>query len=397
SGPTCAAPAAAAGGEGPQRCVAERSAVFSRGNKEYVVNSTLKILNYLISTRSFTAAATHPAAQPIFPVGSGPVGIGSAADGGKATADAADGGKATAATPGATSAAAVGRALPATAPATPRGRPLDAKRTFFAWAVPEIRVVAQKGSPGSRHAEYLIVAVNGGELWSSWKRYSDFEKLAAGLKARALFQRNAAGSHTGAGGCGGRGGGEGGGRSEPGDGGFAGAMAVWDLLQKQRRWFRCLEPRYLRLKSYYVEVFLRELLFQATSHEELLDFFQPEFRGSASEAGDVVAGAYESFTAGTLDSSGSLTAMAAATEAEAAAAELATEADASLEAAAAEAGGDAHGPMFSPSSSSGGGKAALFGSRSSSVCSLGLQRTDPSSAASLSVGSGGSGGGGECG
>ncbi len=134
----------------------------------------------------------------------------------------------------------------------------------------------------ARYAEFHVVFCLGGyeRTVGVWKRYSDFVSLAGRV----------GGDWGGAGGGGCTGGkvlsGIGCGGDEEADDEDPGvaanrarlinALTSWRLLQKRKKWFRCLDSSYLSLKVFLLERFLHDVLFESESPELLRKWILPE-------------------------------------------------------------------------------------------------------------------------
>ena len=52
------------------------------------------------------------------------------------------------------------------------------------------------------------------------------------------------------------------------------SLTSWSLLQKKMRWFRCLRAEYLNLKTWLLERFLHDVLFESEDGEVLRKFVE---------------------------------------------------------------------------------------------------------------------------
>ncbi|KAG5188525.1 hypothetical protein JKP88DRAFT_262250 [Tribonema minus] len=209
----------------------------SSGGGNVRVLKRVLIRDYVISTRSF-AAPKRPSATMLSSLANGGGG-GARAGGGKR-------GLSTSSTTPLGSACALA-ALQDERAAT------DAAPVCFAWAIPEIRIL--KGPSSSKeYAEYLVVGCLGDTILTSWRRYSDLMEWAEDAKELK----------------------------------FARAVEAWEGVTGGKRIFRCVEPSYLRMKSYNLEHFLQQLLFEVSSYTELLQFFDKEKAQGQNPQGDVV-------------------------------------------------------------------------------------------------------------
>mmetsp|Transcript_19186 Transcript_19186/g.21747 ORF Transcript_19186/g.21747 Transcript_19186/m.21747 type:complete len:575 (+) Transcript_19186:73-1797(+) len=113
-----------------------------------------------------------------------------------------------------------------------------------------------------KYAQYLVIFCEGTfrNTVGVWKRYSDFENLS-----RRVSHGNET-CHT---------------SFNPltiTDEGpqdaeiLPNAITSWNLLKKRKRWYRCLDAGYLSLKSFLLERFLHDILFESSSPVILRDF-----------------------------------------------------------------------------------------------------------------------------
>jgi len=147
---------------------------------------------------------------------------------------------------------------------------------------------------GEKFAQYLVVYGRGSRTVGVWKRYSEFERLAA--KIGAVEGGRGGTNSTGTGGRRGRnrslrvecfrrrggekGGYDGGGgddydscpSSEEEDLFSVNAVTSWTLIQKRRKWFKCLRSDYLSLKAWLLERFLHDVLFESPDGDVVKDF-----------------------------------------------------------------------------------------------------------------------------
>mmetsp|Transcript_12432 Transcript_12432/g.18330 ORF Transcript_12432/g.18330 Transcript_12432/m.18330 type:complete len:326 (-) Transcript_12432:247-1224(-) len=106
--------------------------------------------------------------------------------------------------------------------------------------IPKYRIVKEGFDA---HAEYLVVIVIGGtHTFGVWKRYTDFEKLAASLVSPQPGQH------------------------------FTNSLHSWQCLREKRRWYRCLDKEYLVLKCYMLQRFLQDLVFESLSPSVIREF-----------------------------------------------------------------------------------------------------------------------------
>jgi len=119
-----------------------------------------------------------------------------------------------------------------------------------------------KSKKYGKYAQYLVIFCEGTfrNTVGVWKRYSDFENLS-----RRVSHGNET-CHT---------------SFNPltiTDEGpqdaeiLPNAITSWNLLKKRKRWYRCLDAGYLSLKSFLLERFLHDILFESSSPVILRDF-----------------------------------------------------------------------------------------------------------------------------
>ncbi|RHZ19303.1 hypothetical protein DYB37_003523 [Aphanomyces astaci] len=102
-------------------------------------------------------------------------------------------------------------------------------------SIPKFRIV-QSRAGADRHAEYLVTFKLGREFHADWRRYSEFAEI---IKKVEVYR-------------------------------FPRAMAAWRNIDN--RWFNRLEPSYLHNKCIALEVFLRDLMYELTVPDVLIDF-----------------------------------------------------------------------------------------------------------------------------
>ncbi|ETW05359.1 hypothetical protein H310_04291 [Aphanomyces invadans] len=102
-------------------------------------------------------------------------------------------------------------------------------------SIPKFRIV-QSRAGSDRHAEYLVTFKLGREFHADWRRYSEFAEI---VKKVDVYR-------------------------------FPRAMAAWRKIDN--RWFNRLEPSYLHNKCIALEVFLRDLMYELTVPDVLIDF-----------------------------------------------------------------------------------------------------------------------------
>jgi hypothetical protein len=55
-------------------------------------------------------------------------------------------------------------------------------------------------------------------------------------------------------------------------GAFKNTMLSWQCVLQRKRWFRCLDKDYLSLKSFLIERFMHDLLFESVTPDMINDF-----------------------------------------------------------------------------------------------------------------------------
>ena len=119
-------------------------------------------------------------------------------------------------------------------------------------AIPNFRII--QGEDGIR-AEYRIVFTINHDSRSSWRRYTDFLRLAKLLKLStgyfALFLDYSASP-------------------------MPLSQESWLQIESNKCWFRSLSVRYLAWKCARLEEFLKHVLFENSSPEVLMDFVNPQ-------------------------------------------------------------------------------------------------------------------------
>ncbi|CAK4717274.1 unnamed protein product [Aphanomyces euteiches] len=111
----------------------------------------------------------------------------------------------------------------------------SAKVQTAAISIPKFRIV-QSRAGSDRHAEYLVTFKLGREYHADWRRYSEFCEIVKKLDA---YQ-------------------------------YPRAMSAWRSIDN--RWFNRLEPSYLHKKCVALEVFLRDLMYELTVPDILIQF-----------------------------------------------------------------------------------------------------------------------------
>ena len=148
--------------------------------------------------------------------------------------------------------------------------------------IPSYRVV--EDSRGKRYAQYLVVYSQGGHARTVgvWKRYSDFDRLSRKLMGldegmNCNFALGSADSLEDLE------------DEEDGSGGtLPNALCSWRLLQKRKRWFRCLEASYLQLKIFLLERSLHDVLFESRTPEVLRVFVLDGVAGAGAGANNQI-------------------------------------------------------------------------------------------------------------
>ena len=107
--------------------------------------------------------------------------------------------------------------------------------------IPKYQVVR---SGSDTRAEYLVVARLGSVTFGLWRRYSDFQRLAA--KIDHDFDK----------------------------GDYQNTLWSWRCLRRRQRWFRCLDADYLTIKCFLLERFLHDAVFESGSSALFADFLE---------------------------------------------------------------------------------------------------------------------------
>ncbi|VEU45046.1 unnamed protein product [Pseudo-nitzschia multistriata] len=114
-----------------------------------------------------------------------------------------------------------------------------------------------------KHAQFLVIYREGSirDTIGVWKRYSDFQELSkkvtkvqescvsviANMSPLAVTEEHDV-EH------------------------LPNAITSWHLLKKRKRWYRCLDSGYLSLKTFLLERFLHDILFESSTPDLLRDF-----------------------------------------------------------------------------------------------------------------------------
>ena len=114
-----------------------------------------------------------------------------------------------------------------------------------------------------KYAQFLVIYREGSirDTVGVWKRYRDFEELShkvtqAHEGCAAVIANMSPLAMT----------------EEPEIEHLPNAITSWRLLQKRKRWYRCLDAGYLSLKVFLLERFLHDILFESSSPKLLRDF-----------------------------------------------------------------------------------------------------------------------------
>lgn len=114
-----------------------------------------------------------------------------------------------------------------------------------------------------KYAQFLVIYREGSirDTFGVWKRYRDFERLAQKVThshegCAAVIANVSPLAVT----------------EEPDTEVLPNAITSWRLLQKRKRWYRCLDAGYLSLKVFLLERFLHDILFESSSPKLLRDF-----------------------------------------------------------------------------------------------------------------------------
>ncbi|CAM9845553.1 unnamed protein product [Pylaiella littoralis] len=106
--------------------------------------------------------------------------------------------------------------------------------------IPKFQILQQTGS--DVHAEYLIVVGLGTVTLGVWRRFSEFQRLASKLARSSRRDQ------------------------------FHNALCSWRCLRERQRWFRCLDVDYLILKTFLLERFLHDFVFESMSPNTVREF-----------------------------------------------------------------------------------------------------------------------------
>jgi hypothetical protein len=137
-------------------------------------------------------------------------------------------------------------------------------------SIASYRVVEKRGQ--GKFAQYLVIYREGSvrDTVGVWKRYRDFEELAAKVNNSSrkegctAVMANISPLHV----------------TEENEEDLPNAKTSWRLLKKRQRWCRCLDAGYLSLKVFLLERFLHDILFESSTPKLLRDFVgaDPTFR-----------------------------------------------------------------------------------------------------------------------
>ncbi|KAF0704964.1 Aste57867_7192 [Aphanomyces stellatus] len=116
-------------------------------------------------------------------------------------------------------------------------------------SIPKFRIV-QSRAGADRHAEYLVTFKLGREYHADWRRYSEFGEIVKKLDAYR----------------------------------FPRAMTSWRGIDN--RWFNRLEPSYLHKKCIALEVFLRDLMYELTAPDVLIEFIGEKINAKPLDMSD---------------------------------------------------------------------------------------------------------------
>lgn len=97
---------------------------------------------------------------------------------------------------------------------------------------------------GNQYAEYHVIVCSGSQSVARWRRYSEFKTLA-----KKIQHLNASTTTC-----------------------YPNALKAWETLQQSKKFFLCLEVKYLYHKFKLLDDFVRELLFEADNPRVLMEF-----------------------------------------------------------------------------------------------------------------------------
>ena len=128
--------------------------------------------------------------------------------------------------------------------------------SFMTVHIPYYRVFRSHSTSLVR-AEFLIIVSLGSPsavTFGVWRRHSDFSELVQRLKE--LNMKSGGEKNV-----------------------FKNTLLSWDCVLQRKRWFKCLEKEYLTLKSFLLERFMHDLLFESETPNIISNFmgFKEEF------------------------------------------------------------------------------------------------------------------------
>jgi hypothetical protein len=110
---------------------------------------------------------------------------------------------------------------------------------FLALGLGGFRIIQ---GPQGEHAEFNLIVCMNSQTYCIWKRYSQFSTLVR--HARRCHSR----------------------------GQLRRTLEAWGNLEQRRKWWRCLDVRYLAQKYSLLELFLKELVYEIKSPALLVKF-----------------------------------------------------------------------------------------------------------------------------
>ena len=127
----------------------------------------------------------------------------------------------------------------------------------------EFRLYFKQSKKDGKYAQFLVIYREGStrDTIGVWKRFSDFKALSDRVTQShdrcALVSSNKSLLTA---------------TEDPDVEHLPNAIASWNLLEKRKRWYRCLDAGYLSLKVFLLERFLHDILFESSSQNLLRDF-----------------------------------------------------------------------------------------------------------------------------
>jgi len=105
--------------------------------------------------------------------------------------------------------------------------------------IPKYRVIQESFD---KHAEFLVVITLGLYTFGVWRRYTDFKKLSDKLVLPLIRD------------------------------GYRNSLTRWQCISNQRRWYRCLDKKYLALKCFMLQRFLQDVVYESPHPSAIQQF-----------------------------------------------------------------------------------------------------------------------------